>query len=135
MIVTDTPIDIRTVVKFETAHRQFEDPSKCGKLHGHNWKAEVIITGNPGDLGYIVDFKDMKSEIYYFDHSVILNEDDPLALLLTNAGEKVRTIGGNPTCELLAIELANRILNLSSSIDVVQLTLWENDESYAEVIV
>ena len=135
MIVTDTPIDIRTVVKFETAHRQFEDPSKCGKLHGHNWKAEVEITGDPDKLGYIVDFKDVKNEIYHFDHSVILNEDDPLVQILECAGQKVRAIGGNPTCELLAIELANRVLNLSSSIHVVSIKLWENEDSYAEVIV
>lgn len=131
----NTPTDIRTVVKFETAHRQLGDPSKCGKLHGHNWKAEVIVTGNPGNLGYIVDFKDVKSEINYYDHSVVLNEDDPLVKILKDSGQRVRTIKDNPTCEIFAEVLANQILNLSPNIDVVQLTLWENDESYAEVIV
>ena len=131
----NTPTDIRTVVKIETAHRQLNDPSKCGKLHGHNWKAEVIVTGDPGGLGYIVDFKDVKSEINYYDHSVVLNEDDPLVKILRDSGQKVCTIKDNPTCEIFADVLANQILKLSPNIDVVQVTLWENDESYAEVIV
>ena len=36
-------VRIGTTVYFEAAHRQLNDPSKCGKLHGHNWKVDVEI--------------------------------------------------------------------------------------------
>lgn len=129
---------IHTVVKFETAHRQLGDASKCGFLHGHNWKAEIIITSSKlSQLGYIIDFKVIKDVITNtLDHKVILNNEDPLAAeLLENHNQKVYALNHtNPTCEILAeyiLKLIKMVLDDEHSEVIVRL--YENDESYAEV--
>ncbi len=36
--------------------------AKCGQLHGHTYKVEVVITGENKD-GMVIDFADMKSAV------------------------------------------------------------------------
>ena len=131
-------VTIRTVVRFEAGHRQLGDLGTCGSQHGHNWKAEVLVSGtvtNP--LGYLVDFKDIDDTIKPFDHAVILNEKDPLAGMLDKWGQKVCTIRGNPTCEVLAEGMVSMIRSYCVGHDLIitgiRVVLWENDDSYARV--
>lgn len=48
---------------FESAHRLPHVPPghKCGRLHGHSFRVEVVVSG-PVDshLGWVVDFADVK---------------------------------------------------------------------------
>lgn len=134
MIMKSTTIT--TSVRFEAAHRQYGDPSKCGHLHGHNWKADVSISGEVKDaLGYLVDFKDIKELIREkYDHKVILHVEDPLVALLTSAEQEVAVIGMNPTCENLANIVANdigRLVEGKANIYYVNVQVYENDESSA----
>jgi len=131
---------IGTVVKFETAHRQKDDPSKCGYLHGHNWKAKIEITSKKlGPLGYVIDFKAIKDVINLkFDHRTLLSKDDvELIDVLERAGQKIAIImGGNPTCEVLAKSLLDSMVNLFNDprdLILVKVRLYENDDSFAEV--
>ena len=129
---------IGTTVKFETAHRQLGDDSKCGFLHGHNWKAEVTITAtNLNPIGYVIDFKRIKDVINdSFDHKTLLNKNDPMVKLLIESNQRVSPILGNPTCEVLA-ECVLDIIKMSIEKDVaiknITVKLFENDSSYAEV--
>jgi 6-pyruvoyltetrahydropterin/6-carboxytetrahydropterin synthase len=130
---------IGTVVRFETAHRQKDDPSKCGFLHGHNWKAEISITArNLGPLGYLIDFKDIKEVINkMFDHKTLLHHEDMLVGILDDANQKVAIImSGNPTCEVLSKIILNLIVDLvpgEVQIISIKVKLYENENSYAEV--
>ena len=123
---------IRTVTKFEAAHRQLGDPGKCGYLHGHNWTVEWEICGEPNDLGYVVDFKDLKEISNKFDHTVILKANDPLVEILTRADQRVISIVDNPTCENIARHLANVTINKFDNLYSVFVRVYENDVSYSE---
>jgi len=127
---------IRTLVHFESAHRQYGDTSKCGYLHGHNWKADIEIDSNRvNGIGYVVDFKNIKDAIRdRFDHKVVLNMNDPLADMLIGEAQHVEVIHGNPTCEVLAKIIKEQIyemLSASVSYDKITVTLWENGDCYA----
>jgi len=126
---------IGTTVWFAAAHRQYGDPSPCGRLHGHNWKVEIEIVGEPDDIGYVVDFKDIKETIMSWDHAVLLHRDDPLCDVLEQANQRVVRLPTNPTCEHLADHLARHILETRSErIDVIYITVWENERSWARVV-
>ena len=78
---------------FEAAHRlpNVPDGHKCGRLHGHSFKATIYISGEVGsESGWIIDFADIK-EAYkpirdQLDH-YYLNEIEGLE---------------NPTSEIIA---------------------------------
>jgi 6-pyruvoyltetrahydropterin/6-carboxytetrahydropterin synthase len=122
---------IRTSRKFEAAHRQLGDPSKCGKLHGHNWNVVVELRGTPNKIGYVVDFKDVHNVIDEFDHSIILCDKDPLVTVLQSVKQHVVVVPLNPTCENLAVIILRRIAKLDCKARHVKVTVYENDESYA----
>ena len=126
---------IGTTVKFETAHRQYKDPGKCGFLHGHNWVAEVIIEGHTDKLGYVIDFKDVKTIINEMDHKVLLSVDDPLVEELQKLEQKVMVLPDNPTCENIAKYIARKLVSFDVvHIREVTVVLWENDKSWAKYV-
>lgn len=68
---------------FDSAHFLSNYDGKCRNIHGHTWKVivevkqeELIKTGSFKDM--IVDFgalkEDLKEEVDYFDHSLIIEE-------------------------------------------------------------
>lgn len=134
----DKNVEIGTVVAFEAAHRQYLDESKCGRLHGHNWKVKINIIGPIGPLGYVIDFKDLKEAIVSrFDHKVILAENDPLVKVLKEHDQAVSTIPANPTCENLAWIIQDMIKDIlpNGHKDYgpwISIRVWENDISYAD---
>jgi 6-pyruvoyltetrahydropterin/6-carboxytetrahydropterin synthase len=86
-------VDIFKEFIFESAHRLPNVPTghKCGRLHGHSFRAELWLTGPVGqDTGWIMDFGDVKKAFAPFydqlDHNY-LNEIPGLE---------------NPTSEVLA---------------------------------
>lgn len=128
-------VEISTKRAFEAAHRQLGDPSKCGKLHGHNWIVEVMIEGNPNGLGYVKDFKDIHAIVDEFDHAVLLKDSDPLIDILTAADQNIVILDLNPTCENLSIILADMVWELQDIEDEpwsrLTVRVWENSVSSA----
>ena len=58
------PMDIFKVFHIEAAHRLPNVPSahKCARLHGHSFRIEVHVGGQPGaDSGWVMDFADVKA--------------------------------------------------------------------------
>jgi 6-pyruvoyltetrahydropterin/6-carboxytetrahydropterin synthase len=56
-------MEIFKVFQFEAAHRLPHVPEghKCGRLHGHSWKAEIHVRGPVGpSSGWVMDFADLK---------------------------------------------------------------------------
>lgn len=84
---------------FEAAHRlpRVRQGHKCGRLHGHSFRARIFVRGPLDDSGWVVDFADIKSAFapYYelLDHSY-LNDIDGLE---------------NPTSEVLARWIYDRV--------------------------
>lgn len=127
---------ISTSRAFEAAHRQYGDPGKCGYLHGHNWKVDVVLRGTPDTLiGYVVDFKDIFDIIDEFDHKTLLRYDDPLIEPLTEHNQRLVVLSVNATCENLAGLFANRIEAMLGTrhihITYLKVTVHENDHSNA----
>lgn len=86
-------MDIFKVFHIEAAHRlpNLPETHKCSRLHGHSFRVEVHVTGEPDpELGWVVDFADIKQAFRpvfdQLDHHY-LNEVDGLE---------------NPTSEVLA---------------------------------
>jgi 6-pyruvoyltetrahydropterin/6-carboxytetrahydropterin synthase len=90
---------------------------KCGQLHGHTYKVEVIIEGQNRSGGMIVDFTDLKTQtrevLHRYDHK---NWNDFLEF------PSVENI-----CELLASQLRERI-----AFPIV-IRVWEGNGKWAEM--
>lgn len=121
---------------FEASHRLLHYEGKCARLHGHQWRAEVWIEGEADpETGILVDYNCIKEAVQRFDHQVILNKEDPMAVSLSNFQEVVTT-QGDPTSELLASEIAARITAECAARNptarVVKVRIWESTSCYAE---
>ncbi|SIN90892.1 preQ(0) biosynthesis protein QueD [Sulfurivirga caldicuralii] len=113
---------LKTLLDFAAAHRLHGYDGDCAKLHGHNWKVEVMVTGEQlDDVGMVIDFKEIKrhakavvaelDHTYLNDHPAFQNQ--------------------NPTAENIAAYLFER---LAERIDTPQrqvsaITVWENDRN------
>ena len=114
---------------FSAAHRLRNYQGKCEKLHGHNWKVQVLVVAEKLDkAGMLLDFKELKVRLenilQKLDHRC-LNEVSPFDKL-------------NPTSENLAQfvyqELKNNLVDTQANLSKV--TVWETEKacaSYTEI--
>ena len=54
------------VVDFEfcAAHRLPRHPGRCFRMHGHSYRLQVMVTGNPDpETGMVVDFFDIENTV------------------------------------------------------------------------
>ncbi len=116
--------ELKIISQFAAAHQLREFHGKCERLHGHNWKVEVYVTGDQlGKDGLLIDFRMIKKAT-----EKVLNELDHKFL---NELEPFRTI--NPSSENIARyvyesldqELTNR------NVKVSKVTAWESDSACA----
>ena len=89
---------------------------KCGQLHGHTYKIEVIIAGEKKD-GMVIDFAEMKASV-----RDILNEFDHKSLNDFLDYPSVENI-----CEMLQSRLREK-LNFDFT-----LRVWEGEGKWAEL--
>lgn len=75
---------VRIELPFEAAHRLMNHPGKCRHLHGHSYRAAVVVERmHLGVDGMVADFAELKKLIGAFiddnwDHNILLQERDPL---------------------------------------------------------
>lgn len=104
--------------RFEAAHRfLMSDSPKCMSLHGHTWRVIVRLRDKnttprqpptvPNRM--LAEFGAVKAMWHRWvddvlDHSVMLNEDDPLRHYLDHkeCRHRITTTPGDPTTELIA---------------------------------
>jgi 6-pyruvoyltetrahydropterin/6-carboxytetrahydropterin synthase len=99
--VSGPRIDVFKEFTFEAAHRLPHVPEghKCGRLHGHSFRAQIFVRGEIGkDTGWVVDFAEIKRAFgplhEKLDHN-FLNEIEGLE---------------NPTSEVLARWIYERLM-------------------------
>lgn len=103
-----------TTQTFSAAHKLPRYEGNCANLHGHTWKAEIIIKGEIDiETGMIIDFRAVKDLINALDHSY-LND-----------------LFENPTCEHITEYLADQITNLLSG-GCVTVKLYESETTWCE---
>jgi 6-pyruvoyltetrahydropterin/6-carboxytetrahydropterin synthase len=96
---------------FEAAHRLplVPEEHKCFQLHGHSFKVRVFIEGPLNNMGWVMDFSDLKKIcsplIELLDHSY-LNEIEGL---------------NNPTSENIAIWLWDRLIKKLPELSAIEI--------------
>lgn len=124
---------------FESMHKVLGS-KKCGKCHGHSYKAVITVKAKELDnLGMVIDFSAVKLYVgnwvdTFWDHRSILNKDDPILPVLQEMGEQPYIMNyGNPTAENMAKELYEVSQKLlPSNIEVVKVRIWETENCYAD---
>jgi 6-pyruvoyltetrahydropterin/6-carboxytetrahydropterin synthase len=132
---------------FETAHALYGYDGKCRNIHGHSYKLDVTVIGEPiTDMdnvkcGMVIDFGDLKhivksQVVDKMDHAIILNKETPhieLAQTLKSSGHDVILVDYQPTSENMMIDFANSIQSkLDPKIKLHSLKLRETGTAFAE---
>jgi 6-pyruvoyltetrahydropterin/6-carboxytetrahydropterin synthase len=116
--------ELKIITQFAAAHQIRGIEGGCERLHGHNWKVEVFVSGDKLDEnGLLIDFRVMKDKtealMEELDHR-FLNELEPFITL-------------NPSSENVSryvYEALSRQLN-TDTIRISKITVWESDSACA----
>ncbi len=132
-------------IPFCAGHRLLGHEGKCANLHGHNYVAEIYVSGSEVDeVGRVVDFA-VINHLFKgwidenWDHGMILASDDTNAINAMAQVEpsKVFPLPYNPTAENIARYLLTEVgPGLLSTIQGYELKLskvviWETEKSSA----
>lgn len=105
---------------FSSAHSLRGYKGKCEALHGHNWKAEVLVATKKLDrLGIALDFRYLKREL-----NKVLEKLDHKYLNQLSYFKKI-----NPTSENIAQYIYDKLKAKVPGIKSV--TVWESHNSCA----
>jgi 6-pyruvoyltetrahydropterin/6-carboxytetrahydropterin synthase len=122
-------------LRFCYGHRLLDYAGKCRHLHGHNGRAVISLAAPTLDhLGMVCDFSHIKRVVggwidEHLDHKMLLHKNDPALPFLEQQGEPLFVMDVNPTAE----NIARLIYDYAASqgFPVVQVQLWETDDSHA----
>jgi 6-pyruvoyltetrahydropterin/6-carboxytetrahydropterin synthase len=130
---------------FEAAHRLFETPGKCQRIHGHSFQVELELGGHVNPQGFLagLDFSSVKAGFRTYldaeyDHCLLLNAQDPWAGLFGVEKQDDRlpglqTMSVDPTTENLAarIGLWAQGTFASYGVQTFGVTVWETNVNCA----
>jgi 6-pyruvoyltetrahydropterin/6-carboxytetrahydropterin synthase len=107
--------------KFCASHRILSLPvdHKCHRHHGHNYRVDVTLSGEPDERGLVMDFGEITkawAPLYLMLDHYHLNDIEGLEL---------------PTSERLAQWILAGLIDALPLIHSVRV--WDGDESWAEV--
>lgn len=139
-------IRITKQFSFEMAHALRNYDGLCRNIHGHSYKMDITLTGQPlhdensPKNGMVMDFGDLKrlvneEIISLLDHALVLNAktDPQLVDVLKQNYEKIVTVDYQPTTENLLEFIAGKIQSrLPETVTLTCVRLRETDTSYAE---
>jgi 6-pyruvoyltetrahydropterin/6-carboxytetrahydropterin synthase len=128
---------IYKAVTIDTSHRLLYYKGKCANLHGHRWKVEVWMEGEPDPATQIlIDYSLIKQVIDKYDHQIILNRDDPMVPRIEEF-HPVITTPGDPTSELIASIIRDDLSAICQKMrikaTVSKIRVWESPTSCAEL--
>jgi 6-pyruvoyltetrahydropterin/6-carboxytetrahydropterin synthase len=112
--------ELKVITHFAAAHQLRMFRGKCEKLHGHNWRIEISLTGDRlDDTGLLIDFREVKDTtdgiLEELDHSLL--------------NELPQFQHQNPSSENIAAYVFKRLsskLN-NNRVRVTKVTAWESD--------
>ncbi len=116
--------ELKVITRFAAAHRLTMVGAKCENMHGHNWKIEVVLSGDRlNAAGVLMDFGDIKALlreiIGRLDHRY-LNE-----LPIFEARQ--------PSSERIAGFVADQLQEAldTPGVRVSRVSAWESDDACA----
>ncbi|MDR3162260.1 MAG: 6-carboxytetrahydropterin synthase [Helicobacteraceae bacterium] len=135
---------IRKLFRFESAHilRGAEDARCRESIHGHSYKAELLLESNRFREGQLVlDFTRVKEIINFFidifDHSIIIWKDDSAEFIevMKKFSSRWVILGVNPSAEQFARVIfwfARRALAKEWNVSVYSVIVHETESGYAQ---
>ena len=138
-------ISLMRQISFCAGHRLLGHEGKCANLHGHNYVAEIYVSGAEFDsLGRVVDFA-VINRLFKgwidenWDHGMIIFNEDTEALNALSAvtPNRVFPLPYNPTAENMAryllTEVGPKLLDSIKGYDLrlTKVVIWETDKSSA----
>ncbi len=113
---------VRIETEFCAAHRIIKQGSKCSRLHGHNWKIEVVASHNKLDeSGMVIDFHELedltKKVVEPLDHQ--------------NLNELTPFLNSNPTAEKIAEYVYLGLEKMLAGIKLEEVKVWETPTTWA----
>lgn len=111
---------------FSSAHSLRGYEGNCERIHGHNWKVDVVVACQElDDQGMGVDFKDLKRALKNvlegLDHKN-LNDVEPF--------DRV-----NPSSENIASYIFSQLeKRVSNNISLMRVTVWESESACASYV-
>ncbi len=139
----DSTLTIMRRIRFCAGHRLYEHGGKCEHFHGHNYVADIFVTGEKvDDVGRVLDFADLKQRTKgwideNWDHSFLVFEKDLNAISALEMVQPKRLfkMPYNPTAENMArylLEVMCPQVLAGSGAKATAVRIWETDEAYAE---
>jgi len=124
---------VKIISRFSAAHSLRNYKGKCEALHGHNWKAEVLVSSLKLDSsGMVMDFSGLKkitsNVLDELDHHH-LNELDYFSAKGEQSGGK----GHNPSSEEIAKYIFDKLKEeiAARGCKLEEIRVWETDASCA----
>lgn len=133
--MTSDMYQVTREIRFCYGHRLLNYAGKCRHLHGHNGRAVITLASGQLDaLGMVMDFSTIKQVVSAWideqlDHKMLLHKDDPALPWLRQQGEPIFVMDENPTAENIARLIYD--FTAAQGFPVVQVQLWETDDSHA----
>jgi 6-pyruvoyltetrahydropterin/6-carboxytetrahydropterin synthase len=118
--------ELKVIGSFSSAHSLREYEGNCERVHGHNWKVEIVVSGKElDDMGIALDFRELKRILKEItgelDHRN-LNEIPPF--------DRV-----NPSSENIARFIFERARDrVPLKVKIERVTVWESENSCASFI-
>lgn len=140
-------IRLTKIFHFDTGHALSGYDGKCRNVHGHSYRLEVTVIGEPISdsnnvkFGMVIDFGDLKKIVNDciiddYDHALVLNKNTPykeIGDFLGDRGHHILLVDFQPTGEMMIQDMAQRLIpNLPSNLRLFRLKLYETGTSYAE---
>ena len=116
--------ELKIITEFSAAHNLRNFGGKCEALHGHNWKVEVVVSGEELDgSGVVLDFAEVKAAT-----SEVMSEIDHRYL-----NELPFFIEHNPSSENIARYIFERLQEkiTDERVRVQRVTAWESQDACA----
>ncbi len=131
------------IFTFDAAHQLEGYQGKCANVHGHTYKLEVVVSGepitetNPAEEGFVMDFGDVKQIVKekivnQLDHSFLAMGNEPAYEALKYTGTKITRLGFRTTAENLALFICHTLRG--AGLPMYSVRIWETPTSYAEVL-
>jgi 6-pyruvoyltetrahydropterin/6-carboxytetrahydropterin synthase len=120
--------ELKVVTRFAAAHQLKMVGEKCENLHGHNWKIEVVVTGETlKQGGVLVDFGEIKKSLAVIigrlDHR-FLNDTDTFTENSPPSSENIARV----IAEALEPEMRH------AGVRVSRVTAWESEDACATYV-
>ena len=109
------------ITEFDAAHSLPGYLGKCARLHGHTYQVEMVVEGDVGENGFVIDFYQLKNIL-----GAVLQDLDHNCL---------NDVLPNPTAETIAQWISERLKKdmETTSVRLFSLKLWEGKNKWVMI--